>query len=54
VPRGPARPGPGARPLAADPRILRAGAVPIGVYCPDETGAYESALEQLKTGDTVI
>jgi hypothetical protein len=45
--------GPGMRPVIADLRILQAGAEVVKVYCPDKLDAYQSKIDDLKTGNTV-
>ncbi|MEU1207088.1 hypothetical protein [Nocardia sp. NPDC005825] len=45
--------GPGARPVIADDDVLKATALAITTYCPDELASYLKSVGDLKTGDTV-
>lgn len=45
-------PGPGARPVIADRRLVRAESVAVSVYCPAEAGAFGEAVRDLRLGAT--
>ncbi|MFE3758319.1 hypothetical protein ACFXO9_28795 [Nocardia tengchongensis] len=45
--------GPGSRPVIADDDVLKATALAIATYCPDELASYLKNVGDLKTGDTV-
>ncbi|MFE1384126.1 hypothetical protein ACFW6S_34795 [Streptomyces sp. NPDC058740] len=45
--------GPGSRPVIADTKAVDAGRIVVRVYCPDQASAYDEAIADLKTDDTV-
>ncbi|MFE2019679.1 hypothetical protein ACFW9O_16750 [Streptomyces sp. NPDC059499] len=45
--------GPGQRPVIADRRAVEAGAIILGVYCPDKLEKVRDRIDELKTDDTV-
>ncbi|MER5739548.1 MULTISPECIES: hypothetical protein [unclassified Streptomyces] len=45
--------GPGSRPVIADSKAVDAERIVLQVYCPDQVAAFDEAVEDLKTDDTV-
>ncbi|GHA90312.1 hypothetical protein ACIQRS_13055 [Streptomyces termitum] len=45
--------GPGSRPVIADTKAVEAERIVLQVYCPDQVPAFDQAVEDLKTDDTV-
>lgn len=46
-------PGPGNRPVIADSKAVDVERIVLQVYCPDQVDAFDEAVEDLKTDDTV-
>ncbi|MFF9145639.1 hypothetical protein ACF1BN_12370 [Streptomyces sp. NPDC014861] len=45
--------GPGSRPVIADSKAVDAERIVLQVYCPDQVAAFDEAVGDLKTDDTV-
>ncbi|MFE5794970.1 hypothetical protein ACFQ8C_20685 [Streptomyces sp. NPDC056503] len=45
--------GPGSRPVIADSKAVEVERIVLQVYCPDQVAAFDEAVDDLKTDDTV-
>ncbi|MFJ2499416.1 hypothetical protein [Streptomyces sp. NPDC087539] len=45
--------GPGQRPVIADTRAVGAERIVLQVYCPDQVGAFDRTVDELRTDSTV-